>query len=87
MRKHRNCQKYYDSIDPTKIPKSNQEIQELLACLNRDTRLYVDSVSKDKGSLIQRFKQSILPKLEKKGLLKDLHAKDDKLLKELRQAR
>ena len=78
MRKHRNCQKYYDSIDPTKIPKSNQEIQELLACLNRDTRLYVDSVSKDKGSLIQRFKQSILPKLETKGLLKDFIDQMDK---------
>lgn len=70
MREHRKCQKYYDSIDPTKIPKSNQEIQELLVCLNRDARLYVDSVSKDRGGFIQRFKQSILPKLEAEGLLK-----------------
>ena len=71
MRKHKNCQKYYGSIDPTTIPKSNQEIQELLECLNRDTKLYVYSVSRDKGGLIQRFKQSILPKLEAKGLLKN----------------
>ena len=71
MRKHRNCQKYFGSIDPTAIPKSNQEIQELLECLNRDTRLYVDSVSRDNCGLVQRFKQSILPKLEAKGLLKN----------------
>lgn len=78
MRKYRNCQKYYDSIDPTTIPKSNQEIQELLACLSKDTKLYVNSLYRDKIGLIQRFKKSILPKLEAKGLLKNFIDQMDK---------
>lgn len=71
MQKYRNCQKYCHSIDPTTLPKSNQEIKELLTCLNEDAKLYVDSISKNQIDFIRRFQKSILPKLKAKGLLKD----------------
>lgn len=64
---HLRCKRFSNSIDPTTIPKTNKEIKRLLECLTKDSISYLDSI-KDSDSFVSHFKESILPRVEKKKL-------------------
>jgi len=68
---------FSNSIDPTTIPKTNEEIKQLLSCLTKDARSYVDS-TRHSNSLVSHFRTAILPKLEQKKLADTLVEKLDK---------
>jgi tetratricopeptide (TPR) repeat protein len=59
------CEDFSDSIDPKAIPKSNEEIRQLLNCLAKDTSLYVNS-TKRSDDFVSHFQKAILPRLERR---------------------
>jgi len=61
------CARFSNSIHPTTIPKSNKDIRELLKCLAKDTKLYLDS-AKTFEKIVSHFQESILPRLEQNQL-------------------
>lgn len=71
------CKSFSDSIHPTTIPKTNKEIKQLLSCLAKDARSYVNSTRYSK-SLESHFQTAILPRLEQKKLSEKLIDKLDK---------
>lgn len=71
------CEDFSDSIDPKAIPKSNEEIRQLLNCLAKDTSLYVNS-TKRSDDFVSHFQKSILPKLEQRKLSEKLASNIDR---------
>jgi len=69
-----NCKKFSDSISPLTIPKSNKEIRELLHCLKIDVEAYISSLEVGTDEYVNHFKESILPILKKKKLLKSFES-------------
>lgn len=71
------CEDFSDSIDPKAIPKSNEEIRQLLNCLAKDTILYVNS-TKRSDDFVSHFQNAILPRLEQRKLSEKLAIEIDK---------
>ena len=65
----RSCEEFSKSISPITIPVSNEEIRELLNCLQMDVELYLSSLKEGENEFVIHFKESILPVIEKKGFL------------------
>jgi len=75
------CKKFSDSISPKTVPKSNEEIRELLDCLEADVKVYVSSLEMGSEAYLNHFTNSIFPILEKKKLLKSF---ESQLIKNIR---
>lgn len=71
------CEGFSDSINPNAIPKSNEEIRQLLNCLAKDSSLYVDSTKRSDG-FVSHFQKAILPRLEQKKLSEKLASEIDR---------
>ncbi|GAG75151.1 unnamed protein product, partial [marine sediment metagenome] len=79
----KSCKRLSESISPKTIPKSNEEIKELLNCLKADIENYTRSLEVGTDDMVNHFKKSILPLLTKRGLedsFKDQLAKYDRVL-------
>ena len=75
------CRKYSNSISPKTMPKSNNEIRELLDCLKADVDLYIASLKKGKDDFTKHFRESVFPLLKKKG---HLHSFESQMTKYVR---
>jgi len=64
----RRCKLFSKSIRPTAIPKSNEEIKELLNCLEADIKKYTRSLRAGTDNLVNHFRKSILPLLREREL-------------------
>jgi|GEM_PF-6218305 len=77
------CRKFSDSIKPKTMPKSNEEIRELLDCLKVDVDSYIASLEKGKDDFTKHFRESVLPLLKKKGLLRSYETQMTKYIRVL----
>ena len=77
------CKKFSDSISPKTMPKSNKEIRELLDCLKADVDSYIASLEKGKDDFTEHFRESVLPMLKKKGLLRSFESQMTKYIRVL----
>ena len=76
-----NCNKYSNSIRPKTIPKSNEEIRELLDCLKSDVDSYIVSLEKGKDGFTRHSRGSVVSLIEKKGLLKSFESQMTKYIR------
>jgi len=75
------CSKFSDSISPKTMPKSNEAIKELINCLKIDVDSYITSLEKGKDDFITHFRESVLPLLKKKGLLRSYETQMSKYIR------
>ena len=76
-----SCNKLSDSISPNTIPKSNKEIRTLLDCLKADVDSYIASLETGKDAFVIHFRESLLPLLRKRGLLKTYESQMSKYVR------